>query len=454
MAWFLSKVLEKVEIRSLEETVVKQASDGDTSAAWETLQKLRKAQEHQSEAAWALLRISDQQWFDPEDVADLLMEIAAVHADQPDLMALMAESLEAIRDIDDLNSEPPDHPVYDYAVDRLAALAQAQKSGKDEEPLLRALSGTARLMARQHDDLAEAAYRKLVELDPNDGTNHYNLGLFFKTRGRFQEGLEANQKALSLTVDDEEPCVWNLGICATGAGAAEAALEVWKGIGNKIEMGRFGLPDGGYPTCKVRLAERPLAERSAENDNPGQEETIWVERLSPCHGIIRSVLFYDELGVNYGDVVLFDGAPITFHKYGDDEVPVFPHMATLIRRNYQIYPFAGVQETARQLADVSVDLEGDALVYCHTESFREICSSCWRDLDVDHESHEVAEQHVVTGRIAAPADMAPGDVLAQLDKGLAARAPCKLYAPELCRAAGLAERADVEQRRFELLMGN
>ena len=189
------------------------------------------------------------------------------------------------------------------------------------------------------------------------------------------------------------------------------------------------------------------------SDDPGLEETIWIERLSPCHGIIRSVLYHD-LGVNYGDVVLIDGAPITYHKYGDEEVPVFPHMATLIKRNYQIYPFAGTQETARQLADVSVDLEGDALVYSYTESYRELCACCWRDPDLDHEEHDVVEQHVVTGRIAAPADMAPGELLSQIDKGLAERAPCKLYAPELCRAAGLEDRAGVEQRRFEMLMGN
>ena len=81
-------------------------------------------------------------------------------------------------------------------------------------------------------------------------------------------------------------------------------------------MGRFGLPEGLYPQCKVKLAERPLAERTADVDNPGSEETIWIERLSPCHGIIRSVLYYD-LGVDYGDIILIDGAPITYHTYGD-----------------------------------------------------------------------------------------------------------------------------------------
>ena len=116
MAWFLSKVLAEHEIESLEKAIVEEASEGKAASAWEKLETLRKAQEHQREAAWALLRISDQQLFAPEDVADMLMEIAAVHGDEPDLMALMGDCLEAIRDIDNLNAAPPDHPVFQHVV--------------------------------------------------------------------------------------------------------------------------------------------------------------------------------------------------------------------------------------------------------------------------------------------------------------------------------------------------
>src|SRR5262249_53002825 len=154
------------------------------------------------------------------------------------------------------------------------------------------------------------------------------------------EGMIANQRAAALVAEPSEAVQWNLGICATGAREGAVALDVWKRLEQKIEMGRFGLPEGSYATCKVRLAERPLAERDAESDDPGLEETIWIERLSPCHGIVRSVL-YQRLGVDFGDVVLIDGAPITHHKYGDRDIPVFPHLATLVRSNYQFFDFAG-----------------------------------------------------------------------------------------------------------------
>jgi hypothetical protein len=80
-----------------------------------------------------------------------------------------------------------------------------------------------------------------------------------RTRGRFNEGVAANRAAQDLAGERDEAIEWNLGICATGAGEAGVALQVWKRMEQRIEIGRFGLPDGSYARCKVRLAQRPLA---------------------------------------------------------------------------------------------------------------------------------------------------------------------------------------------------
>ena len=247
--------------------------------------------------------------------------------------------------------------------------------------------------------------------------------------------MKSNQTAANLADERVDRYEWNLGICATGAANGAVALDVWKRMGQKIEMGRFGLPEGSYPQCKVKLAERPLAERTADMDDPGLEETVWIERLSSCHGIIRSVLFGD-LGVDYGDIILIDGAPITYHTYGDAKVPVFPHLATLIRQNYQFFDFAGTQDEPRQLADASIDLDEDAVVYPHSENFLQLCANCWRDPDIDHERHLRVEKPVVMGRIAAPGHIDHVQLLDQLDRAMAKRSGCQLYAPDLCVAAG------------------
>ncbi len=453
MSGFPSKVLSSDEIKSLERQIFEQAEAGSQEAAWHTAEALRIAQHHQSEAAHALIKVVSAECLPAENAADVVSEIALSHATDPAILGQLGECLEAVRDIDDLNAPPPGHAAFDDVIARLETLAGEHAGKAEEETILRGLSTSARMMARHGDETAERCYRRLIELNQQKCSIHYNLGLFLKTRGRFAEGMAANQTAAGLADEETDSYQWNLGICATGAGEAEIALNVWKGMGQHIEMGRFGLPEGGYPQCKVKLAERPLAERSADLDDPGLEETIWIERLSPCHGIIRSVLFQD-LGVDYGDVILIDGAPITYHTYGDTQYPVFPHLATLLRRNFQFFDFAGTQDEAGQLADASVDLPADALVYTHTESYQELCANCWRDPDVDHEHREALEKHVVTGRIAAPADFDPAQLLDQVDTAMAKRTTCQLYAPDLCAAAGLQDRALIEGRRYDLLTGN
>jgi len=400
-----------------------------------------------------LLRIVDQCRLPSDGAADFLLEIVQSHPQDARLLAAVGECLEAVRDIDDLNAAPPAHAVFHTVIENLASLAREQADLPVEEDILRGLATAARMPARQYDDIAESSYRKLTEIDPGKAAHHYNLGLFLKTRGRFEEGMKSNQTAASLADETVDAYEWNLGICATGCGNGSVALDVWKRMGQEIEMGRFGLPEGSYPHVKVKVAQRPLAERTAGLDDPGLEETIWIERLSPCHGIIRSVL-YGELGVDFGDVILIDGAPITHHTYGDQKVPVFPHLATLVRRNYKHYDFAGTQHAPRQLADADNDLDGDSVIYPHSEYVRHFCAQCWREPDVDHDQHEQVERRIVVGRIAAAPEVDPIQLLEQIDKALAKRSGCQLYVPDLCLAAGLQARASVEKRRFNLLTGN
>lgn len=452
MLKFLKKVYSKDAIEQAKASFIREAEAGRHDGAWEVLQPLVRAQAHQEEVAHLLLELIDRGLLSRERSLEVLEKIQAAHGDNARLLGQIGWVLESARDIDMLNAPPPESELFATVVDKLALLV-ADATGESQEILLSGLGTAARLMARQRDALAEQAYRRLVELEPDAARHRYSLGLFFKTRGRFREGMLANQEAMRLSEKPTEAAQWNLGICATGAGKGATALEIWKRLGSKIEMGRFGLPEGSYPSCKVRLAERPLAERAADQDDPGLEETIWIERLSPCHGIVRSVL-YQDLGVDYGDVVLMDGAPITTHKYGEREVPVFPHLATLVRRNYRFFDFAGTQDREGRIAGASDELERDAVIYSHSESYSVLCAGCWRDETIDHAHKRSEEKHVVQGRIAAPPDTAPEELLRQIDAAMAARAPCCIYAPDLCDAAGLSERGAIERRRFNMLKQN
>jgi hypothetical protein len=442
----LSKeAIEKAKTRFIEEA---EADRGDS--AWDCLQPLLVAQSHQEDVALTLVELVGRGYLSHERSLEVLERIHEAHRTNELLLGLLGDALDAARDLDMLNAPPPESELFATVVDKLGALTAKARGADHEHILLTGLATAARMMARQRDQLAESAHRRLLELEPDVGYRHYNYGLHLKTRGRFREGMAANQRAATLAKEPSNATEWNLGICATGAREGTAALEVWKRMEQKIEMGRFGLPEGSYPSCKVRLAERPLADRTADSDDPGLEETIWIERLSPCHGIIRSVL-YQRLGVDYGDVVLIDGAPITYHKYGDREVPVFPHLATLLRSNYQFFDFAGTQDGEGRINGASEDLDRDSVIYSHSENFSVLCAGCWRDQDIDHEHGETEEKHVVRGRIAAPPDVAPSELLRQIDAAMAKRSPCRIYSPDLCAAAGLTERVAFERRRFDML---
>ena len=440
-----SEAIEQARTRFIEEAEADRAD-----SAWESLQPLLTAQPHQQDVALTLVELVGRGYLSHERSLEVLERIHEAHRTNELLLGLLGDALDAARDLDMLNAPPPESELFATVVDKLAVLTAKAKGADHEHVLLTGLATAARMMARQRDHLAESAHRRLLELEPDVGYRHYNYGLLLKTRGRFHEGMAANQRAASLAKEPSNATEWNLGICATGAREGTAALEVWKRMEQKIEMGRFGLPEGSYPSCKVRLAERPLADRTADSDDPGLEETIWIERLSPCHGIIRSVL-YQRLGVDYGDVVLIDGAPITYHKYGDREVPVFPHLATLVRSNYQFFDFAGTQDGEGRINGASEDLDRDSVIYSHTENFSVLCAGCWRDQDIDHEHGETEEKHVVRGRIAAPPDVAPSELLRQIDAAMAKRSPCRIYSPDLCAAAGLTERVAFERRRFDML---
>lgn len=282
----------------------------------------------------------------------------------------------------------------------------------------------------------------------------YNYGLFLKNRGRFEEGLQANQDAIRVGAGSNDGVLWNLAICAAGAGNGPAALQVWKGMGQKIEMGDHGLPSGPYPYAQVRLAQFPSSAQGVGGnpEAPGQEETVWMRRVSPVHGEVVSALYYD-IGVDIGDLVLHDGAVIAHRTFGEERVPVFPHMKTLARGGWSTFRFAATQSREGQVADLSSALPEEATLYVHTEQFRIVCKTCWEDETVDHLEHEATEHHVVTGKLCVPPGVSLGAVRDHLDAAVEAAgdAGLRIFVPDFHAALGDDDRASVERRRKGML---
>jgi hypothetical protein len=424
---------------------------GHPDRAWAYAQPLVEVHRDRLEAARALSRLIRRGAFSREHRFELAEQLFDAHRDDPWVIGDLGQAAQNLQDVRYLNAAPADARVLADIGTRLRDMEGSVGGGAEELSVQYGLATVARFLGRSWDTVAERAYQRIVELSPEGWEVHYDLGLFYKTRGRFAEGQAANQRAWDLGGSEDESVRWNLGICATGAGDAEVALRVWKVLGQRIEMGRFGLPEGRYPSTKVRLAQRPLAERGADDDEPGSEESIWIERLSPCHGVVRSALYYDEIGVDYGDVVLFDGAPITEQKYGDKMVSVFPHVSTLVRSKYRIFRFAGTQRSDAQITLLSKELPADAILYSHTEQMRILCRQCWEGGGGEHSHGSTSDHKVVTGKLCAPPTVTEHDLLEALDRIVGAAPDVKLFVPELAQAAGLGERAEIERRRMSMI---
>ncbi len=368
--------------------------------------------------------------------------------DDPLVLGTLGQMSEAWVDRRYLNAAAPSEPLFGALVQALRdRLARADDDG-DRLVLARGLSVAGRVAGRAWDEACEAAFDVVMALEPDRWVHHYNLGLFFKVRGRFAEGLDANLRAEALCPERDDAVLWNLGICATGAGRGDIALARWRAIGCDVASGDDGLPVGAFPPMQVRLAERPVAEREAASDDPGREETVWVERYSPCHGRIRSALVQD-LGVDYGDVVLFDGAPITERVVEGYAVPVHPHLATLRRGGWRTVGFAATQEAPGQVARVGERLGAGSFLYVHTEQVRTVCARCWER----GEPHQHAPQprRVVSGKLVMPPGAGAREVARALDRE--AGSAVRILVPDLWEEAGDPDHAAVERRRMTVLLG-
>ena len=84
-------------------------------------------------------------------------------------------------------------------------------------------------------------------------------------------------------------------------------------------------------------------------------ELVWVAPLSPCHGVVQSATFR-EAPIDYGDVVLWDGAPVSVLKTPEGPVPRFPLLEILRRGDEERMRFVALSEEPGRLAEVEAAL--------------------------------------------------------------------------------------------------
>jgi hypothetical protein len=291
----------------------------------------------------------------------------------------------------------------------LAALSESERNNPEAAGNLNAMLGNAlRICGPNRDEEAREAFTRAVEIDPERGEWWYDAGLLDKWRGRFDDGFAANELAL-MHMGPERPVLWNLAICATAIGKAEEAVEAWEALGvqARIDHGRDMPYVADLPPLLLRVLSR-TPETDATSQLPDKAvgfELVWVAPLSPCHGVVQSPTFRDA-PIDYGDLVLWDGAPVAAHETIDQgTVPVFPLLEILRHGAERRLPFVAFEREPGALEGLEADLPEGVRVFIQQERVHHGCAACAAGEAHEHHADATATptpSALVRGKVILP----------------------------------------------------
>jgi tetratricopeptide (TPR) repeat protein len=301
----------------------------------------------------------------------------------------------------------------------LEALGDAERRDADVAGNLYATLGNAlRLCGPGRDAEAQEAFTRAIELDPEGGEWWYDAGLLDKWRGRFAEGYAANEQA-RMRLGPQRPVLWNLAICATALGKSQEAVEVWEEIGVPARLDRSrGMPYvAGLPPLLLRVLSRtsPTDATALLPDQAVGFELVWTAPLSPCHGVVQSPTFRDA-PIDYGDLVLWDGAPVAAHHVSaDDAVPVFPLLEVLRPGDERRWAFVALEREPGALEGLEQALPEGTRVFVQQERVGHHCAACEAG-----QAHEHEESVPASAPTPTPVSLARGKVIVQRTQDLEA----------------------------------
>lgn len=351
----------------------------------------------------------------------------------------------------------PDEPILDQGPAYRSAIAarvclesldEAQAQDPDIGGLLWIHRANAlRRCSHAEDQAAQDAFAKALALSPGNGHFLFDLGLLHKWRGRWQEALDANLSAKE-AVADPRGALWNVCVCATALGKGDVAAAAWRELGLPAEVvpssGMPYVPD--VPPAQVRVPARGpgVGAGWAVPDDAASFEVVWVAPLSPCHGVVQSATFRDAV-VDYGDVILWDGAPVAVTDFEGRPVPCFPLLEILLRGDEHRLRFAAHVRGDEAVDAFSARLPEGVKLQRHVERAEWVAPDGSRGLI---EATEAKPEGLVYGKLLAPADAnleVLRDVVEAASKELESFA---IAVPGLYEALGDTRRAGQEHQAF------
>jgi hypothetical protein len=298
------------------------------------------------------------------------------------------------------------------------SLQNVELDAESEGYLWICLANALRRCGPDSDEEALDAYRKALAIDPSNAWWWFDIGVCHKWRGRWLEGLEAFERAAS-GLRQERGLNWNIAICATGAGQGARAVDAWKAIGFQAqETPQRGAPwVSGLPEVMVRLAGKGPGV-GVEHQVPDRAlgfELLSVTPLSPCHGVVQSASFR-ETPADYGDVVLWDGDPVTV-RHGDEgePIPVFPALGMISAGDERRLRFLAHEREPGAMEDLAAALPTGAHLQIHRERVEGMSPTAsgpepliYGKLVATAECDLISVRAVIESRAAAATFLVPG----------------------------------------------
>lgn len=445
-----------MDVESLRSAVRAAVERNDAAAAWALLEPHRTRADQERELALLfleLLRISPDR---PSGAAEAF-GLARLYPGDVAVVGMVCRAVIAIAELRPMD-EPP--LAKDSIASQAAELAESLLAGLDaaaqQDPQvggwIRSLAANAyRLAGPAYDAQAVAAFERALASARDDGHLWFDFALLHKWRGRFQAGYDCNLRAQA-RLGDTRPVLWNLGICATAIGDGNVAGLCWKKLGFTPELhpkSGHAFVDG-LPPMQLRVLSKgsgygfggPIPEQAVGF------EVVWVQPLSPCHGVVISPTFRDA-PIDYGDVVLWDGAPVTVADGPNGPVPRFALLEILRKGDERRLRFVALEQKKGDIEALESALPEGSQVFVQHERVEHVCPVCASGDALRKHEHLPPEDHrILYGKIVTSAEVALPTLQAAIESEVRKQGRVQIAVPELYDALGDSARAGKEHQAW------
>ncbi|MBX3270020.1 MAG: hypothetical protein KF729_07145 [Sandaracinaceae bacterium] len=355
---------------------------------------------------------------------------------------------------------PVDEPPLDPRAGALAAEAagrclarqpQASRLDPDVGGALLALKGNA-LATLGPGRLADAAAAldAALALAPR-ASWLFDLGLVHKRARDWPAALDANRRARALAGDAHRGVLFNLALAATAVGEGALARDAWRAVGIDADAREGALPFvEGLPPAEVRLPTRG-DDAAVEATLPAESagfEIVWVQPLSPCHGVVRSPT-HREAVADFGDVILFDPAPVAVVARDGEPTPRFAFLGRLRAGDERRFRFLALEQEAGQVRRLADALPDGVILYPHAERVEMVCPRCAAGDRYTKHDHLPPEAHrVVFGKLLAPGAQDLAALRDAIERAAKAQPGVLLAIPSLYEALGDTPSAGKHHKRW------